>query len=120
VARINSILKKVENGKCLPAYKAGKIEESANMLVTSEEKKLLIALADFGDVVRAAAESLDPSHIAQYVFTLAQRFNSFYAACPVLTAEASVQQFRLALIDHVRTVMVSGLDLLGIETVDVM
>jgi arginyl-tRNA synthetase len=84
------------------------------------EKQLLMTLADFPDVVRSAAESLDPSHIAQYVFTLAQRFNSFYATCPVLTAEVPVQQFRLKLIDRVRTVMVSGLDLLGIETVDVM
>lgn len=110
VARINSILKKANNKK------QGTIIES----VEQEEKKLLMTLADFPDVARAAAESLDPSHIAQYVFTLAQRFNSFYAACPVLTAEAGIQQFRLALIGHVRTVMVSGLDLLGIETVEEM
>jgi arginyl-tRNA synthetase len=113
VARINSIMakSKIINHKS---------EMSAVLDVELPEKQLLMALADFPEVARAAAESLDPSHIAQYVFTLAQRFNSFYAACPVLTAEAGIQQFRLALIGHVRTVMVSGLDLLGIETVEEM
>jgi arginyl-tRNA synthetase len=113
VARINSIIakSKIINHKS---------EMSVILGLELPEKQLLMTLADFPDVVRSAAESLDPSHIAQYVFTLAQRFNSFYATCPVLTAEVPVQQFRLKLIDRVRTVMVSGLDLLGIETVDVM
>lgn len=111
VARIKSILQKTgkKNKKTV-----------VPSTVHDTEKQLLLALSSYPDVTLAAVEQYDPSKIAQYLFDLAQTFNSFYAQCPVIDAEEDVRAFRLALIARVEQVMTAGLHLLGIETVDAM
>lgn len=112
VARIHSILRKAEMtraGLTLP-----------HTAVEPAEKRLLVTLAAYPDMAALAADTLDPSHVAQYLFDLAQRFNTFYHECPVLSAAPDVQAFRLSLIQAVERVMTSGLGLLGIETVEAM
>jgi len=111
VARIKSILKKV------------KIKTSKLPVVTKlelAEKQLLLQLANFSDITKDSAETRNPAKIAQYLFDLAQSFNSFYEKCPVLKAEKSQQAFRVNLIKTVEQVMERGLYLLGIQTVDEM
>ena len=77
-------------------------------------------LATYPEVTKRAVQTYDPSHIAKYTFELAQAFNAFYAACPVLTVEEDVRAVRLTLVSLVRQIMISGLRLLGIETVEKM
>ena len=62
------------------------------------------------------AELLEPHRLCAYLFELAQLFTSFYDQCPVLKAEESVRESRLALCGLVLRRLSSGLDLLGIET----
>ncbi len=112
VARINSILRKAKGIHA-------KIQVPT--VIEPAEKQLLLKLAEYSDVAKRAAETLDPSQIAKYLFDLAQLFNTFYHACPVLQVEdETVKQFRLQLIRSVATVMTTGLGLLGIETVEEM
>lgn len=114
IARIKSIVKKsqITNNKNQTNY---------NLQITHVEKQLLLKLAQYPKVTQLAVEQYDPSKIAQYLFDIAQAFNSFYAQCPVLDVEdKQVELFRLALIKKVETVMVLGLSLLGIESVDEM
>jgi arginyl-tRNA synthetase len=114
VARIKSILKKDTRNK---------IQKISNFQfpISKEEKKLLLQVANFSEVIKSSAEDLDPSKIAKYLFELAQTFNSFYENCPVLKAENDdVRDFRLQLINQVGQVMEKGIYLLGIETVDEM
>ncbi|PIR74985.1 MAG: arginine--tRNA ligase [Candidatus Magasanikbacteria bacterium CG_4_9_14_0_2_um_filter_42_11] len=115
VARIGSILNKSEirNQK-------SEIITNYTLQISQEEKKLLLLLANYPEVTKRAIEQYDPSHVAKYTFELAQAFNAFYAACPVLDAAEEVQAFRIALIVAVRDVMTRGLLLLGIETVEKM
>lgn len=117
VARIKSILNKIQNTKDT------KIQKNKNnkLQITNIEKQLLVKLAGFNEVTLQSAEELDPSKIAKYLFDLAQLFNTFYHECPVLKAEdESAKAFRLKLIKKILEVMERGLDLLGIETVDEM
>lgn len=109
-ARIQSILRKEK----APA----KAKTPAS--VAAEEKALLLEISRFPDVTAAAAAQADPSLIARYLFGLAQKFNNFYHACPVLTADALVKPFRLKLIEAVLLVATRGLGLLGIQTVGEM
>lgn len=110
VARIKSILRKSEiNSK-------SKIPN----IVETVEKQLLLHLARFPEITKVAAERLDPSEVAQYLFDLAQCFNAFYDNCPVLQADEPVRAFRLQLIQAVAQVMERGLYLLGMETVEEM
>ena len=112
-ARIHSILNKAEyfvspNSLEIPAE------------LHQNEKQLLLLLAEYPQKTFLAADSLDPSIVARYLFDLAQEFNSFYANCPVIQEDKSVQNFRLGLIARVSQVMEAGLGLLGIEVVGEM
>lgn len=110
VARINSLLEKEAPGAAL-----------ATNSVTGTEKALMLALADFENIVEVAATDLDPSKIAHYLFGLAQTFNSFYRESPILKEEdQALSAFRLELVKKVKIVMVKGLHILGIETVEHM
>lgn len=119
VARIKSILRKSKI-KNLPAGRQGLKSKITITHVDPAEKQLLLKLAEFPEVTQKAAQRLDPSEVAGYVFGLAQAFNTFYHACPVLQAEEDVKRFRLRLIAAVEAVMTRGLYLLGIATVDEM
>lgn len=111
-ARINSILAKA-SGKIV----GRKLEIDS---IHPSEKKIIMSLATFAEVASKAAEELDPSVIARYLFNLAQDFNTFYAECPVLQAEEKVKIWRLQIITAVRDVMNRGLNLLGIPLVEKM
>jgi arginyl-tRNA synthetase len=116
VARIKSILKKARKQESKKTRK-----QKNNIIIGQSEKKLLLSLANYPEIALEAAEKLDPSLIAKYLFGLAQTFNTFYHECPVLKAEDMVvKEFRLALIEKIERVMTSGLELLGIETVEEM
>ncbi len=110
VARIKSILRKVS----VPAV------SEIPSVVETEEKNLLLKVGEFSGVTKLAVEKYDPSEITQYLFELAQSFNNFYHACPVLQATPEVQAFRIKIIQSVLQVMEKGLKLLGIETIEEM
>jgi arginyl-tRNA synthetase len=55
-----------------------------------------------------------------YLFDLAQRFTSFYEACPVLSVEPPLRDERLALCEVTARTLSLGLSLLGIEAPDRM
>ncbi len=79
------------------------------------EHDLIILLSKFPLIVREAAEQYKPHIVAHYLLELSQKFNEFYHACPVLSEEKKVKEFRLALVDSVRQVVANGLTLLGIH-----
>ncbi len=79
------------------------------------ERQLALHLLRFGSMVQEAANALEPSRICAYLQTLANLFNGFYQACPVLKAEdAAVRRARLRLCDLTKRTLADGLDLLGI------
>lgn len=110
VARIKSILSKVGD------VATGAVPDT----IDQTEKQLLLKLAAYPDATHAAVQTYDPSQIAKYVFSLAQDFNKFYAACSVMEAEGDEKAFRVELIKQVEQVMTHGLYLLGINTVERM
>lgn len=91
------------------------------VLVESAERALALKLLDFGAVVAAVGESLEPHRLAAYLFELAQTFTAFYEHCPVLKAEdPAVRDSRLALCALTLQVLQTGLSLLGIATPEQM
>ena len=116
VARINSLLKKSK----VSASSADR-HKVLDELVASEEKKLLLMMGDYGEVIKKALENKNPSVIAKYCFDLAQAFNDFYNKHSVLSAEnKDLISARLALCGAVRKVLVDALGLLTIEVVEEM
>ena len=82
-ARINSILAK--------AREAGISEDSSDTavaLLTSEDEWALIKqLGDYPNVIAKAAEGLDPSQVAAFVYETAKLFSKFYQTCSIVNAE---------------------------------
>jgi len=111
-ARITSILHKSSGGVLADTKLYGSI--------TDEEKRLLLLLGQYPDITKKAAETYDPSHVARYLFDMAQCFNTFYTTCPVLKSEEEQKQFRLSLLRCTYIVLENGLKLLGISLVDEM
>jgi arginyl-tRNA synthetase len=90
------------------------------LLDRPHEERLIIMLARFPDVVREAASHYRPHLVARYLIDLAQAFNEFYHALPVLNAEQKLRDARLGLIMAVKQVLKNGLWLLGIDAPEQM
>ena len=113
-ARIQSILRKAEEiGKPLNEKFDMKISEKA-------ERNLATYLTLFPTMALRAGEAYKPNLLTDYLFELAKKFNTFYNSCPILNQEDDVLFSRLVLIDRVAKTLKTGLDLLGINTVNRM
>ncbi len=64
-----------------------RVKEKYGDNLFSTEKKMIIELEKYPLIISQAAEEMNPSVIANYVFKLAQSFNSFLTELKVLTAE---------------------------------
>ncbi|MDO8642064.1 MAG: arginine--tRNA ligase [Candidatus Woesearchaeota archaeon] len=92
----------------------------SSMLTQGQEKKIVKLLYQFPDIIFESAEKLKPNLVANYLIALAQAFNEFYHACPILMAEKDQRNARLFLAHCVRHVLKTGLALLGIEAPEEM
>ena len=111
-ARIKSVLRKSEIDVSLNTF---------NLALHPSEKELLLLAEQFEQILKQAADSLDPSTIAIYLFQLAQSFNSFYAALSIVNAEnEEKKQLRLKIASLVATILSSGMLLLGINVPEKM
>ena len=107
-ARIKSVLRKFDT----PDFSV--IESTEPMLPL--EKNLLVQLEQFATIIRQAAIEMNPSLIANYVFTLAKTFNSFYTEHSIGNAESeSKKALRLHISTLVSIVINNGMNLLGIQ-----
>lgn len=91
------------------------------VLMHTKERALAAALVHFQESVLEACEELAPSRIANYVFDVAQKFNSFYGEVPILDAKPESRKRHLLFLTHATSVVLKcGLELLGIEVVEKM
>lgn len=84
------------------------------------EQQLAVELLKFEDVVASVAETSYPHYLAAYLYQLATLFSRFYEACPILKAQGDVCDSRLKLAKLTAETMKTGLDLLGIDVLEVM
>ena len=102
--------------------KAGGIPSDADYSLLQEEaeRKLLLHLSSFSDVVQKAANEYKPNLIARYILDLTQLFNRYYQQTHIIVEDSAVQQARVALVASIQQVLANALHLLGIETVERM
>jgi arginyl-tRNA synthetase len=92
----------------------------ASLLKEDAETKLLKNIAKFPAVVKNATDGYAPNVIANYLFNLAQDFNTFYQSVHVLKAEEKLKSARLRLVEAFSMVLKSGLYLLDIPVLEKM
>jgi len=107
-ARASSIMEKAP-----PLKNKAEVKE-----LSEKEINLVKKISEFSPAVLKASKNLNPSVIANYSYQLAQSFNEFYHACPVIGSEE--ESFRLALVQSFRQTLKNALTLLGIETLEKM
>jgi len=106
-ARLKSILRKAE-GSGQPT--------TGNLPLEKLEKELLVVLEQFKEIVHQAAVEHNPASIANYIYSVAKTFNSFYTVHSVLKAESEEKKaLRLQLCQLTAGVIKEGMALLGIR-----
>ncbi len=91
------------------------------VLAAEREQELAGKLLQFPEVLHSVASKGLPNILCAYLFELAGLFSGFYEDCPVLNAESEIEKnSRLMLAWLTARTLNSGLDLLGITTVEKM
>ena len=84
------------------------------------ERALLLQLALWPEVVREAERRRSPHRVAVYLMDLARDFHGFYHRCRVVGEAPEVVAFRIDLLRATRSVIATGLGLIGVEAPDRM
>jgi arginyl-tRNA synthetase len=105
-ARACSIIRKVAREPETPSFE---------LLTEKLERELILNLASFPDIFIEATEYLKPNMIADYTNTLADKFNTFYNALPVIKAGSQeLSDARITLTRAIQIVMHNALNLIGV------
>jgi arginyl-tRNA synthetase len=105
-ARACSIIRKAIKNPEKPSYEC---------LKENLEHELILALANFPDTFIECAEYLKPNMMADYSNALADKFNTFYNALPVIKAESpELVAARIALTESIITVLSNALSIIGV------
>ncbi|MBI3190523.1 arginine--tRNA ligase, partial [archaeon] len=102
--RANSVIAKSKKRPSLT--KIDKLQEK-------NEHEIIKALSKFPSVIADSAKDYKPHYIANYLNTLAAKFNEYYHTTKIINSKEEAQ--RLALVFSVATVIKTGLGLLCIE-----
>ena len=111
-ARASSVLRKGDADRPPYPFEIGR-------LVDPEEAALLRALARFPRTVAYVARTAHVQSLAGYAHEVADRFNRFYHAVPVLKS-GEERTSRIALVAAVRQTLGNALDLLGVARLATM
>lgn len=125
VVRANSIFRKLEEAGIARLHLDQIDQTGITHILGGENGDELWALAylssRLNEFVRQACENHEPAIVAKYAFQLAQRFNNFYHSYHILSEADPVRREVYATItDVVRQQLVEALELMGIETPEVM
>jgi arginyl-tRNA synthetase len=113
VARINSIFRKVGVDPETPI-------EGASRLETEAEMTLARNLMSFVTALELTINDLRPHVLCTYLHELAGAYSSFYNADKVMVEDDAIKARRLILCARTRTVLKTGLELLGITPLERM
>jgi len=115
-ARISSLLRKAEEKTGIAADLP-----QLELLSGDAEWELVKTLGAYNDAVANAAENMDPSLVAAYLYELAKAFSRFYHDCPILGAEEpELAEARLALCQGVLVVLRNAMNLTCIPFLEAM
>lgn len=113
VARINSIFRKARADPEADFAKASPLE-------TETEHALARKLMGLVNALELTLNDLRPHFLCTYLYELASAYSSFNNADRVLVDEPEIRARRLLLCARTRTVLKTGLELLGIQTLEKM
>ena len=118
-ARIASILRKASE----QGLEAASKEADISLLTHASEWALLKDLQLFPELVARAADNLDPSIIATYLYDVCKDFSAFYRDCPIVAVAEQNKPLalaRLTLASCTLTVLKNAMELVLVPYLDKM
>lgn len=117
-ARVHGVLSRLTEQKM-------SFDESAGLAALSRldleaERELMTQLRRYPDMVKTAADALEPAMIANYLRELAGLFHSYYNSNKMLVDDDDQRNARLVLSKAVAQVLANGLNLLGVSAPESM
>ena len=111
-ARITSILRHAENRSLV--FDVGR-------KMSTEEKELIKLILEYPIIISQAANNLNPSILANYLYSLAKTYNHFYHKNRILDLKnKNDMHFRVTISEKVSNLIASGMKLLGINVPEKM
>lgn len=108
--RINSILNKAN-------FKDTNIDKF--IFNENEEYSILNSLYDFPDVIDGAYKNSESVIICNYLYNLCGKFSKYYEKVSILKEnDEMLKECRLVLLNSIKKVLASGMNILGIKTID--
>ncbi|MBD3360474.1 arginine--tRNA ligase [Candidatus Peregrinibacteria bacterium] len=102
-------------------------EKPSNQKISEDKKKteekirsLISLFPKFQEYTLISAEEYKPNILANYMYELAQSFNSFYNSVSVLRARDVDLKYRLQIVEAFSIILKNGLTLLGVEVLEEM
>jgi len=117
-ARIASVFRQLQE-KSLQYDQAAGVS-NLDLLDRIHEKSLMTMLSRFPEVIELAANNRAPQHLVHFLRDLANEFHTYYNAHTFIVEDGAVRNARLALITATRTVIASGLTIIGVSTPESM
>ncbi|QQR83041.1 arginine--tRNA ligase [Candidatus Peregrinibacteria bacterium] len=113
IARAKSVLRKTERS-------ADQIADCELLITDDHETGIILQALQYADVLHRAQVEFKPNHIANFLYDLAQKYNAFYNALPILKADENNKNSRLLITAAVIRLMEDGFSLLGLEVPEKM
>jgi arginyl-tRNA synthetase len=117
-ARVASVFRQLEEKALTWDEVSGKA--GLEQLVEPHETALMRTLSRYPEIIELAAEARAPQQLVHYLRDLANDFHTYYNAHTFLVDDESLRNARLALISATRSVLASGLRILGVSAPDSM
>ncbi|MDX1481083.1 MAG: arginine--tRNA ligase [Woeseiaceae bacterium] len=117
-ARVQSVFRQLEEKN--ERYDASIGLGNLGRLTEAHEKSLMSTLTRYPEVIELAATNRAPQNLVHYLRDLANEFHTYYNAHTFLVDDDALRNARLTLISAARTVIASGLSILGVSAPDTM
>lgn len=117
-ARVQSVFRQLEEKSLDWDQQAGR--NNLARLVEPQEKSLLSTLTRYPEIIELAAANRAPQNVVHYLRDLANEFHTYYNAHTFIVDDDALRNARLALIAATRSVIASGLGILGVSAPDSM
>lgn len=96
------------------------VSKYSTFKLTDGERLLLIHITRFAETLGFVYTTGKPHILCEYLYNITKSFMSFYEENPILKAEKNRRIFRLHICYSTKNIVKTGLNLLGIDTVNAM
>lgn len=92
-----------------------KIKPDLSLIKEPEEEEIVKKLQQFPLIIEASVNTLEPYRLYLYLHELSSSFHYFYTKHRVVNDDPNLTNARLLLVDSLRIVLATGLNLLGVS-----